>query len=272
MDQKNIAILYICTGQYVTLWERFYETCEKYFLPKHKKTYFIWSDSKPKPFVDNIVFTYIKWFPSPHAMMNRYHHFMMRENDLKNYDYCFFFNSNVEFKGEVSDEVIPVDVPFCAAENIAQFCSDKESRLDIIKNKYWTNCPASPAFMSFEHWKQNPDFCWLMGGFNGGKAKDWIEMSKQIMQWVDYNKKHKLYLRWHDEPFMNKYMYEHGVLRLNPIHYLNWRKYTWKNDDVKIIVRKKQEILPTNFRTARTNVLSIKERLDSYAKKKHDSN
>ena len=41
---------------------------------------------------------------------------------------------------------------------------------------------------------------------------------------------------------MNKYMYEHGVLRLNPIHYLNWRKYTWKNDDVKIIVRKKQEI------------------------------
>ena len=94
MNQKNIAILYICTGQYVNLWERFYETCEKYFLPKHKKTYFIWSDSKPKPFVNNIVFTYIKWFPSPHAMMNRYHHFMMRENDLKNYDYCFLKTVN----------------------------------------------------------------------------------------------------------------------------------------------------------------------------------
>ena len=40
----SIAILYICTGHYNIFFNGFYASCEKFFLPEAKKTYFVWTD------------------------------------------------------------------------------------------------------------------------------------------------------------------------------------------------------------------------------------
>lgn len=41
---KNIAILYIATGRYICFWKDFYSSMQKFFLPKHKKTYFLFPE------------------------------------------------------------------------------------------------------------------------------------------------------------------------------------------------------------------------------------
>ena len=38
---KKIAILYISTGKYIRFWEDFYNSANKNFLPRHKKTFFL---------------------------------------------------------------------------------------------------------------------------------------------------------------------------------------------------------------------------------------
>lgn len=261
MDKKNIAILYICTGQYFDLFENFYRSIKTFFLPQHNKTFFVWSDSKPKASQD-IVYMPKQWKPYPHALMHRYDFFLEAKEHLKNYDYCFFFNANALCIKEVDEDVLPIDVPFVAAEQYYQFqVKPGKERFDIIKDQYWTDCPQSPAFIPLSYWKDNPTHCWLMGGFNGGKSIDWIQMSEQISEWVEYNNKYDLTLKWHDEPFMNKYMIDHGVKRLNPIKYLNWQKSTWDKEEVKIVVTQKKELLSNTFRVSKVHPKRLLNRL-----------
>ena len=44
MKKPTIAILYICTGEYVLFWENFYASAEKHLLPDYEKHYFVFTD------------------------------------------------------------------------------------------------------------------------------------------------------------------------------------------------------------------------------------
>ena len=40
----NIGILYIATGRYITFWEEFFKSAEKYFITEATKHYFVFTD------------------------------------------------------------------------------------------------------------------------------------------------------------------------------------------------------------------------------------
>ena len=42
---KKIAILYMCTGQYLKLWPGFFESAEKYLLKQSEVHYFVFTDA-----------------------------------------------------------------------------------------------------------------------------------------------------------------------------------------------------------------------------------
>ena len=42
----NIAILYIATGRYITFWNDFFKSAEKYFITQATKHYFVFTDSQ----------------------------------------------------------------------------------------------------------------------------------------------------------------------------------------------------------------------------------
>lgn len=54
-NPKNVAVLYIATGKYIVFWENFYKQTEKYFLPRHKKTYFLFTDHDDLKVPENVV-------------------------------------------------------------------------------------------------------------------------------------------------------------------------------------------------------------------------
>jgi hypothetical protein len=59
-----------------------------------------------------------------------------------------------------------------------------------------------------------------MGGFNGGETKAFMEMSLAINKCIEEDKLKNIHLKWNDEAYMNWYMLNHGVKRLNPKLYL----------------------------------------------------
>lgn len=256
----KIAILYIATGQYIKLWESFYINAMKYFLYDiPDKTFFIWSDSKPKLY-DNVIYTYTPWVKQPDTLLDRYDIFLTRKNDLLNYDYCIFFNANMLCIKELhSSELLYTSPNLFAAEHMSMPYMSYEDKYKLIKDGYWSNEPNSKAYIPIEVFKNNPELNWLMGGFNGGKVKDWIQLSETISEWVKVDRQNNIKMKWFDEAYMNKYMLDKNVLRLSPKIFLQ-PEYN-ETDETKIIIRDKNRILGDDYRKRKTHLPGLLERI-----------
>lgn len=265
MKEKSIAILYICTGQYVQLWEDFYKCCSKYFLPECKKTYFIFSDTEITG--ENIEYTYVPWKPWPYSTLYRYEFFLQQRDKIEEHDYCFFFNANAEILKTIHlKEIAPSpDEKLVAAESYLHCRLNDEQRLNHLQKCYWSNRPKSSAFIPFTIWEQNPKWGWLMGGFNGGETKAFMEMALAIKECIEEDKLKNIHLKWNDEAYMNWYMLNHSVKRLNPKLYLcfyNGQKLRLKY--AKIIVKRKNNLLPADFRHRPVTLTSLTDRLTKF--------
>ena len=94
----RIALLYICTGQYVRFWEEFYESFHKNFLRDSEKSYFVFTDSETIYGEDkdcNIHRIYQKDLGWPGSTLFRFRMFSGIAEELKSYDYVFFMNANL---------------------------------------------------------------------------------------------------------------------------------------------------------------------------------
>lgn len=109
MDQRNkkIAILYIATGRYIVFWDQFYPAMEKYFLPNHQKTYFLFTNHADLDVPENVIKVNIKHQKWPYATMNRYHFFLSVAEQLKKFDYIYFLNGNLIPVTEITEEIFP---------------------------------------------------------------------------------------------------------------------------------------------------------------------
>lgn len=251
INRKKIAILYISTGQYITLWESFYTSIKKYFLKNHQIHFFLWTDLPPSILPSDVTYTQARWKKWPSGTLDRYFIFLQREKELLEYDYCFFFNANMHCVKDVDEDILPTEeVPLVAVEHMRMPFMEAKERLDLLKTKYWSNRPKSAAFMPFKTFSDHPEWSWLMGGLNGGTTKAWVQMSKCINSWILYDKRHNIKMKWNDEAYMNKYMILNGVKRLNPQIYMK-PHYTNKpvtDSNVKIILQSKNKLISDDFR------------------------
>ena len=98
-----------------------------------------------------------------------------------------------------------------------------------------------------------------MGGFNGGNTHEWILMSETISNWVKQDESNNIHVRWHDEAYMNKYMLDKDVLRLDPKTYLQPDYFIYEY--TKLVVRDKKRILGDDFRIKKKHMPGLLERV-----------
>ncbi len=94
-EKKKVAILYIATGRYIKFWDGFYQAMEKYFLPRHEKTYFLFTDHEFQSVEKNVVKIKQKQFPWPYITLKRFHFFDGIKKQLKEFDYIYFLNGTM---------------------------------------------------------------------------------------------------------------------------------------------------------------------------------
>ena len=81
--------------------------------------------------------------------------------------------------------------------------------------------PSSHAYIPFGSGKQ-----YYAGGFNGGKSKNFLTMAKTIATWRKSDQNKNIIPIWHDESYMNKYMFLNPpTLELDPSYCYpeNWQ-------------------------------------------------
>lgn len=242
LKKYKVAFCFICVNDsYWQYMPRAIEGAKKFFLPDHQVDYFMWSDL-PKDValvkqrvaegllkrgeakasvissemanvvvdnnkiqeIDDLIQGLVKirkevnlfeiesveW---PLPTLFRYHTFLQQEEILKEYDYIFYCDVDMIFANYVGDEVLGDGItaalhPMYALRHnyIAPFEPNPESSAYVgFNNKYYA------------------------GGFQGGKAKEFIKAMKAMKKTIDVDFEKKNYTaRWNDESHWNKYLRE----------------------------------------------------------------
>ncbi len=195
VEPKKVAILYISTGKYIKFWDNFYKEMEKYFLPNHEKTYFLFTDHDFIKVGKNVIKVHQDQLPWPYITLKRFHFFDGIKDQLKKYDYIYFLNGTMLPVDFVTEEIFPT----------------KEQEIMVtlhpwwwLKNKFYLpydKNPNSKAYISDFDAKY-----YVMGGFNGGTSEGFLKLIDTLKRWTDIDIKNKVMPRWHDESMLNRYL------------------------------------------------------------------
>ncbi len=228
----RIAILYICTGKYTVFWKNFYLSCEKYFISESEKHYFVFTDSadidfeKENPNIHRIFQENLGW---PNNTLKRYEMFLCVEDKLSQFDYIFFFNSNLLLlKPITTEEFLPNEKENLVACLHPGYFNKKRKEFTYDENE------RSSAFIA-----KNEGVRYFAGGINGGKTSSFIEAIEKMNESIKKDSKNNVTAKWHDESHWNKYLSKRNDIKVLSPSYL-YPEYSNIPFEPKILIRDKR--------------------------------
>lgn len=196
---QKVGILYICTGQYNMFWKGFFETAEKFFLTDlpYEVHYFVFSDDDQLPYLDHerVHYKFQEKQGWPWPTLLRFRSFYSIKDQLIDFDYLYFFNSNIEFQQPVTLDIIPPDgFNFTFTNHFAYYQKPE-------KTHTYDRNPQCTAYIPFGKGQ-----FYVSGGCLGGRAQSFLEMSAILDHRIKADLKNNIIALWHDESQINKYV------------------------------------------------------------------
>ena len=224
----RIAVLYMATGRYSIFWKDFYKSCEKNFIPDTERHYYFFTDSEDVK-IDEQKVTLIQqenlgW---PMIACQRYKILNRLQDEYKNYDYVFFFQSNIRFIKKITqEEFLPKD-----NEKIIAVLSSANRNNKNADNLNFERNDKSQAYIPF-----GTNVKYFHSGILGGRTSDFISMLNECENMTDIDLSQNIIPCVHDESIFNKYLLNHPFKELsNNYLYPAEGKPFWKLFPVKII-------------------------------------
>lgn len=191
----NIGICIMATGKYTCFIEPLIQSAEKYFLPRHNKTYFIFTDGEIQE-QKNIITLSQKRLGWPYDTMMRFAVYQKYEEYFKNMDFMFALDADMKFVNFVGDEVL-YEKNDQLAERVAiihpGFYNQKREHFS-----YETN-PASTAYIA-----KNEGKFYFCGGFWGGSREGFLKTCRYCIEHIDKDLENNIVAVWHDESHRNR--------------------------------------------------------------------
>lgn len=229
----KIAILYICTGKYKQFFKDFYSSAMDYLLTEAQKTFFIWTDEvKIAEDLINVKALYRECAGFPADSIFRFEMFLQVEEELKNYDYIYFFNSNVLFAQNIGDEILPDETGLAMGIWPGAREHQPSWMLPYERNR------KSLAYI-FPYGK---NYVYYMGGLNGGKADQYLDMIRTLCHNIRDDYDRGIIAKFHDESHINAYMRSHACKQIGQNGFILPEEWINDNTRPKIILRNKSRI------------------------------
>ncbi len=215
---KKVAVIYIATGRYITFWDKFYHSAEKYFLPRHQKHYFVFTDNTTIKFSDKVTKIKRSFHGFPKDAIDRFDMIYGIRHQLADFDYIYFLNANAEVVGVVQEEIFPsVRQGIIAAWHPAYY--RHQNPYDYPYDRQ----PQSTAYIPM-----GAGDMYAQSGFIGGRRQAFLDMCQTLSEHVHINEKNRVMARWHDESHFNHYILNKKPLVLTP-------NYIWAPFDKSLI-------------------------------------
>lgn len=207
----RIAVLYVSLGEkYHVFWKEFYETFKENFLTESRVEYFVFTENRNLEYAteEDVHIVDQEDLGWPGNTLNRFDMFLKIEDELMKYDYTFFFNSNYLCTSKITEEdFLP---------------GDKNLVLTIHPRNYLKK----PEEMPYD---RNPESLacipvgeggiYVMGGLNGGRTKNYLDMVKKLKKNTDIDTSKGVVAKWHDESHLNRYIIGRDDIKFLPPAY-----------------------------------------------------
>ncbi len=196
----KVAVLYICTGEYIYFWKKFYYSMRKFFLPGADVHYYVFTDAEKvvgekKENVHRVFQKQLGW---PYDTLRRFEMFLGIEEELQQYDYLFFFNSNIVVKKKIQKEdFLPTPKERLVFTKHPGFYAKDNTEFTYERN------PESLAYIP-----EGEGNVYVAGGLNGGETKAFLEMAKELQRRIKLDEEKGIIAIYHDESHINRYVYE----------------------------------------------------------------
>ena len=202
----RIAILTISTGKYDIFVPDLIQSCEKKFLPGCEKKYFVFTDSEKIQSSGNIIKIEQRKLGWPYDTMMRFHMFNSIKSDLEKFDYIFFMNANMLVSSVVGRMILEME------GTCGIIATLHPGYYGVFKHNYPLERNSKSVF--FIDYEKETNY--YQGCFNGGRSRDFIEMSGILSQMINQDLSNKIIPIWHDETALNWYLNTKNPKILDP--------------------------------------------------------
>jgi len=234
----KVAFVWICLNP--PYWQYAYnmiQGAKQFFLPGHKTDFFLWSDMPETEAeikeqlsksvqnlkdpaiiseVDRIsreIFSIrkeatiypteaVQW-PMPTLM--RYHLFLQQEEKLKEYDYVFYCDVDMQFVNVVGDEILGDG--WTAALHPG-YAVDKKFVPPYEPNEKSQAYIPRPGKLVDDNGKARFMPMYYAGGFQGGTTEVFLKSCKDMKKMIDKDFSINYIPIWNEESIMNRYLFE----------------------------------------------------------------
>jgi hypothetical protein len=226
----KVAVLYICTGIYNQFFEGFYNSAKKYFLSNQAEIkYFVFTDDMNLIHSDDVEIIQHECQGFPMDSLMRFDMFLSIENKLRQYDYAFFFNANMQFVAPVGTEILP--------DNLAAVIHPGYYNKPAWRYPYERNRKSTAYIAPY-----GKNYRYYMGSVNGGRTPDYLQLAAICSAHIHEDLEKGIIAVFHDESHLNHYLRKHQCMALPPSYaYIEGKQMAFTP---KIIIRDKVRIDP----------------------------
>lgn len=180
------------------------ESARKFFLKGHQVDYITWSDM-PEDHVDGVKVIPTEPFEWPLPTLYRYHLFLREEELLKEYDFVFYIDTDMEIVTTVGDEILG---DLVAAQH-PMYALDRKYIPPYEPNPQSGAYIPRPGKIIVEGNKKKFLPLYYAGGFQGGRSDRFIEAMKEMKTIIDKDFSANYIPIWNDESVWNRYLFDH---------------------------------------------------------------
>lgn len=203
----KIAVLYICTGEYIKFWPGFHHSAESYLLPGIDKQYFVFTDGRVESST-NIVCIAQDNLGWPFNTLYRFRIFLRIAEQLQSYDYVVFFNANCVIQEPIAfEEFFAPGSDLIACRHPGFF--DKPAAVYSYERR-----PQSTAFVS-------RGTVYRAGGLMGGTREAFMGAAAELSANIDRDLENGIVALWHDESHWNAYLDRRAIELKISVHDLS---------------------------------------------------
>ena len=235
----RIAILYICTGAYNRFFDGFYTSSERFFLAgKAERDYFVFTDDLNLSKASNVHLIQRQCQGFPADSLFRFEMFVQIKEQLKVFDYVYFFNANAEFRQPVNEEILPDDSGLAMG------------LWYNLEKPWWSlwHVFDLPAFFSYERNRKSlayippfgKNYKHFMGGVNGGRVNEYLAMIETLSKNIRIDYENGIIAVAHDQSHINAYMRTHKCKELPKE--MCWPEEWISSFEPKIVFRDKMKM------------------------------
>jgi hypothetical protein len=188
----RIAVLYICTGDYVKFWPGFYQSAETHFLPEVSRHHFVFTDGQVEPAKDITVVPQdsLGW---PFNTLYRFRMFLRLRQELQSFSNVVFLNANCVVQRRIGfDEFFAPGSDLVACRHPGFF--DKPTSAYTYERR-----PQSKAHVA-------QGAVYRAGGLMGGTVSAFLAAADEIAGNIEADLENGLVALWHDESHWNAYL------------------------------------------------------------------